>query len=241
MWILRASLWAFIHSTKGRNPIISLHRFIDILGPLWSISNRNIHNRHIPINVNLAARYFSLRYPAYEMYVSNFRSSNVNFNPGNWYLHRTPTYQAFPIGASTLATSLLWILQANIWHVDWPTTSRCPIIGLNFDNCNLHTYLNILILKHNEMKHHRLRMIDSKTPPSSGGCGSPEDARDCDAQRDRSPTLAENVGALQFCFLVPQLETFKFQYPSALLSGNISKPLSSVSELTSPCTSFPLT
>ena len=50
------------------------------------ISNRNIlyrrlqsqrlihHIRHFFTNVNLATRYFSLRYPAYYMYVSNCRS-----------------------------------------------------------------------------------------------------------------------------------------------------------------------
>ena len=95
------------------------------------------------------------------------------------------------------------------------------------------------MIKHNESKGHRLRVIDSKTPANSviaqmdaidlnsrrddddddddrdsnvnaSGWGSPGDVRVCDAQRD--PTLAENVGVWCFnsVFHVPQLETFKF-------------------------------
>ena len=123
------------------------------------------------------------------------------------------------------------------------------------DNCNLCIYLSTLI-KH--IDSHRRKAISS-TPASSvigqmdpsdlhsrrdgdwdtntNGCGSPNDVKDCDAQRD--PTLAESVGVLT---LFPRSSTQNcyIQHPSALLSGNISKPLS-VSEFTSPCTLFPLT
>jgi hypothetical protein len=63
------------------------------------------------------------------------------------------------------------------------------------------------------------------------GRGSPKDVRDCDAQRD--VTLAENVGVLT---LLPHCLTrnCNIQHSSALLNGNISNPLSPVSELTSP-------
>ena len=65
------------------------------------------------------------------------------------------------------------------------------------------------------------------------------------AQRD--PTLAENVIATLMFF--NSASTFLnlncyIQHPSALFGGNISKPLSSVSELTSLCmlfSNFPLT
>ena len=56
----------------------------------------------------------------------------------------------------------------------------------------------------------------------------------------RDATLAENIGAST---LLPHSSTrnCNIQHPSALLNGNISKSLSPVSELTSPCTLFPLT
>ena len=67
---------------------------------------------------------------------------------------------------------------------------------------------------------------------------SPKDVREYDAQRD--PTLAENVGVL-ILLLHSETRIFYIQYSSALSNGNISKLLSSVSELSSPCTLFPLT
>ena len=143
------------------------------------------------------------------------------------YLHRIPTYQAFPIGASTVPTSLLWILQASIWQVSRLSNCKYPIIGFIFDNCNPHIYLNTL-MKHNKSKHHSLQVFNSKTPASSviaqmdasnlnsrrdddddcdtnvNGWGSPKDVRprDCDAQAD--PTSAENVGVLT---LLPRSST----------------------------------
>jgi hypothetical protein len=81
---------------------------------------------------------------------------------------------------------------------------------------------------------------DDDPDANTNGCRSPNDVRDCDAQRD--PTLTENVGVLT---LLPRSSTRNcyIQHSYALLSGNISKPLSSVSELTSSsiCASFPLT
>ena len=106
--------------------------------------------------------------------------------------------------------------------------------------------------------HHSFQAIDSKTIASSvvaqmdasdlnsrgdddrntsvNGWGS---ARDCDAQRDSS--LARTVGVL---ILLSHSSTGNcyIQHPSALLSGNISKSLSSVSNLISSSTRtlFPL-
>ena len=76
---------------------------------------------------------------------------------------------------------------------------------------------------------------DDDLDTNANGCGSPED---CDVQSD--PTFTENVGVST---LLPCSSTrnYHIQHPSALSSGNISKPLSSVSEVTSPCTLFPLT
>ena len=79
---------------------------------------------------------------------------------------------------------------------------------------------------------------DDDLDTNVNGWGTPEDVRDCDGQSD--PTLAENVGVST---LLPCSSTrnYLIQHPSALLSDNISKPLSSVSEVTSPCMLFPLT
>ena len=73
---------------------------------------------------------------------------------------------------------------------------------------------------------------------NANGC-SPKDDRDCDAQGD--PSLAKNVGVLITLLLRSSTRNLYIQQPSALLIGNISKNVSSVSELTSPCTLFPLT
>ena len=70
------------------------------------------------------------------------------------------------------------------------------------------------------------------------GFGSPKDVRDCDAQRNS--TLAENVGVFNSATHSSTWNCY-IQYPTALLNDNISKPFSSVSELTFPCTLFPLT
>ena len=79
---------------------------------------------------------------------------------------------------------------------------------------------------------------DSNYNANANGWVSPKDVRDCDAQR--GSTLAENVGVLT---LLPRSSTLNcyIQHSSALLSGNISKPLSSVLEFTSPRTLFHLT
>ena len=55
------------------------------------------------------------------------------------------------------------------------------------------------------------------------------------AQRD--PTLVENVGVLTL-LPCPSTRNCYIQPPSVLLSDDMSKPVSSVSELTSPCTLF---
>ena len=66
--------------------------------------------------------------------------------------------------------------------------------------------------------------------------GSPKDNRERDAQGD-----PKNVGVLTLHSLY-STRNFYIQHPSTLLSGNISRPLFSVSELSSPCTLFvPLT
>ena len=69
---------------------------------------------------------------------------------------------------------------------------------------------------------------------------SPKDVRDCNAQR--GPSLAENVGIL-ICLHASSTRNCCIQHPSALMSGNISKSLSSISDPTSnsPCTLLPLT
>ena len=79
---------------------------------------------------------------------------------------------------------------------------------------------------------------DSNYNSNANGWVSPKDVRDCDAHG--GPTLAENVGVLT---LLPRSSTLNcyIQHSSALLSGNISKPLSSVLEFTSPRTLFHLT
>ena len=79
---------------------------------------------------------------------------------------------------------------------------------------------------------------DDDQDTNVNGWGSPKDVRDCDAPSD--PTLAENVGVL-ILLLHSETRIFYIQYSSALSNGNISKLLSSVSELSSPCTLFPLT
>lgn len=79
---------------------------------------------------------------------------------------------------------------------------------------------------------------DDDQDTNDNGWGSPKDVRDCDAPRD--PILAENVGVL-ILLLHSETRIFYIQYSSALSNGNISKLLSSVSELSSPCTLFPLT
>ena len=86
------------------------------------------------------------------------------------------------------------------------------------------------------------------------------DARDLDSQRDddfdddddrntnvngwdspeddvaqKGPTLAENVGVLTL-LPCPSARNCYIQLPSVLLSDNMSKTLSSVSELAPPCT-----
>ena len=142
-------------------------------------------------------------------------------HPDNWYLLSSEyPYQAFPIGASALATSLqLWILQANIFKLNWPTKRRYSIIGLKSDSSSPHTYLNTL-LKHYETKRHR-RFQGSESVILASSVISQIDVGDLDSQRDddfdddddrntnvngwdspeedvaqRDPTLVENVGVL---------------------------------------------
>jgi hypothetical protein len=182
-----------------------------------------------------------------------FKTFCIIFNSGNCI----PKYQAFSFGASTLATSLLWILQASIWGVSRFWKCKYSIISYIFDNYNARIYLNTLI-KHNNSKCDRRKAIDSKTPASS--VVAQMDASDLNSRRDDDRDINTNVcdspndvrtampkGILPWqkmlggiLTLLPRSSTRNcyIQHPSALLSGNISKPLSSVSELTSPCTLF---
>jgi hypothetical protein len=70
------------------------------------------------------------------------------------------------------------------------------------------------------------------------GWGSPKNVKDCNAQRD--PSLAENVGVLTLLSTRSSTRNCYIQHPS-VSSGNISKPLASVSDLTSssPCKLLP--
>jgi hypothetical protein len=78
---------------------------------------------------------------------------------------------------------------------------------------------------------------DDDGDTDANGWGSPENANNCDAQRDS--TLAEKVGvfSLAFVFLNLNSKPLHIQPPLAVL-GNMSKPLSSSESL--PCTLFPL-
>ena len=80
---------------------------------------------------------------------------------------------------------------------------------------------------------------DDDCDTNADGSGNPKDDIDCDAKGD--PSLAKNVRVLTLLPLSSNRNFYIQRTSSALLSGNISKNLSSVSELTSHCTLFPLT